>query len=59
MGHYPAIDVLYSASRVMNSVVSDEHKKLAIKMKQLIAIYQKSEALISIGAYVKGHRFKI
>lgn len=59
MGHYPAIDVLYSASRVMNSVVSDEHKKLAIKMKQLIAIYQKSEALISIGAYVKGHDLKL
>jgi len=59
MGHFPAIDVLYSASRVMNSVISDEHKKLAIKMKQLIAIYQKSEALISIGAYVKGHDLKL
>ncbi len=53
-GHYPAIDILYSASRVMNQVVSEQHKKAAIKVKQLVAAYQKSEALIRIGAYVKG-----
>ena len=54
-GHYPAIDILYSASRVMNRVINDEHKKMALKIKKLVATYNQSEALISIGAYVKGH----
>jgi len=54
-GHYPAIDVLYSASRVMNRVISDEQKKVAMKIRRLLALYTQSETLISIGAYVKGN----
>ena len=54
-GHYPAIDILYSASRVMNRVITDEQKKLALKIKKLVALYTQSESLISIGAYVKGN----
>ena len=54
-GHYPAIDILYSASRVMNRVVSTEQKNLALKIKKLVALYNQSESLISIGAYVKGN----
>lgn len=52
--HYPAIDVLQSISRVMNSVVDDEHKLAAGKIRNLMASYAKNEDLISIGAYAKG-----
>ncbi len=52
--HYPAIDVLASISRVMNNVVSDEHKTAAGKIRNLLASYRKNEDLINIGAYVKG-----
>jgi len=53
-GHYPAIDVLASVSRVMGSVVLDEHLVAARKLKEIIAAYRESEDLISIGAYQKG-----
>lgn len=52
--HYPAIDVLASISRVMNNVVSNEHKSAAGKIRNLLASYRKNEDLINIGAYVKG-----
>lgn len=52
--HYPAIDVLQSISRVMTSVVSDEHKKVAGKLKMVLATYGEAEDLINIGAYKNG-----
>ncbi|MBF0398469.1 MAG: type III secretion system ATPase SctN [Desulfobacterales bacterium] len=52
--HYPAIDVLKSVSRVMNAIVSDEHKKSASKIRQLLAKYQEVELLLQIGEYKKG-----
>jgi len=52
--HYPAIDVLASISRVMNNVVSKEHKQAAGIIRNLLASYKKNEDLINIGAYVKG-----
>lgn len=52
--HYPAVDVLQSISRVMNDVVSSEHKKAAAKIREMLAVYKKNEDLINIGAYVKG-----
>ncbi len=52
--HYPAIDILASISRVMNNVVSAEHKDAAGKIRNLLASYRKNEDLINIGAYVKG-----
>ena len=58
-GHYPAIDVLQSISRVMNSVVSDSHKKYANKIKMILATYNESEDLINIGAYKKGSNKEI
>lgn len=57
--HYPAIDVLMSISRVMSSVASSEHKKVAGKMKELMATYNEAEDLINIGAYKKGSNKKI
>jgi flagellum-specific ATP synthase len=52
--HYPAIDVSMSASRVMSSVASSEHRAAAGKIRELIASYRKAEDLINIGAYQKG-----
>lgn len=53
-GHYPAIDVLESISRVMPAIVSSEHLDAALKIKELLAAYRDHEDLISIGAYRQG-----
>jgi len=52
--HWPAIDPLASISRSMNDVVSSEHRHAAESLKQLLAAYQQSEDLITIGAYQMG-----
>jgi flagellar biosynthesis/type III secretory pathway ATPase len=52
--HWPAIDPLASISRSMNDVVSREHRAAADSIKQLLAAYQQSEDLITIGAYQMG-----
>ncbi len=52
--HYPAIDVLQSVSRLMNTITSKEHKISAGKIRKLLSAYEDSKDLISIGAYVKG-----
>jgi flagellum-specific ATP synthase len=59
LNHYPAVDVLESVSRVMIDVISDEHRKLADKAKEILANYRESEDLINIGAYVKGSNPKV
>ncbi len=53
-GHYPAIDVLASISRVMKDIVDEEHLELARETIHILATYKKAEDLINIGAYVKG-----
>jgi flagellum-specific ATP synthase len=53
-GHYPAIDVLQSASRVMHNVVSREHFELARRLRAVVARYDKGRDLVQIGAYVSG-----
>jgi flagellum-specific ATP synthase len=53
-GHYPAIDIEASISRVMPQVVSPEHMRNAQRFKQLWSRYQQSRDLISVGAYVPG-----
>jgi len=53
-GHYPAIDILTSISRVMIDVVTPEHNQLAMKVKSVLAAYRKAYDLISIGAYKEG-----
>src|SRR5690554_5389565 len=53
-GHYPAIDISASVSRVMPQVTSPEHLKNAQRFKQLWTRYQQSRDLISVGAYVPG-----
>ncbi len=53
-GHYPAIDIEASISRVMPAVISPEHMKRAQYFKQLWSRYQQARDLISVGAYVAG-----
>ncbi len=53
-GHYPAIDVEQSISRVMHSIASPEHLHAARRMKQLYSRMQKARDLISVGAYSAG-----
>jgi type III secretion protein N (ATPase) len=52
--HYPAIDVLSSASRVMPSIVNKEHLQLVGKLREVLANYKKNELLIKIGEYKRG-----
>jgi len=58
-GHYPAVDVLQSISRVMIDVVDDEQRNMANKIQNILATYKKAEDLINIGAYVKGSNHDI
>jgi flagellum-specific ATP synthase len=53
-GHYPAIDVLSSISRVMNDITSRPQQDAAALVRELLAAYRDHEDLISIGAYRKG-----
>lgn len=53
-GHYPAIDVLESLSRLMSDIASPEHRRAAAAMRELLAVYREHEDLISIGAYRRG-----
>jgi flagellum-specific ATP synthase len=53
-GHYPAIDIEASISRVMPMVVSEEHVQGARRIRQVYSNYQRNRDLISIGAYSKG-----
>ena len=54
-GHYPAIDIEASISRVMPMVVSPEHLQVARRIRQVYSTYQRNRDLISIGAYTRGN----
>jgi flagellum-specific ATP synthase len=58
-GHYPAIDVLGSVSRVMTSVTTEEHRAVVQRFLDTMATYAEAEDLINIGAYAKGSNPKI
>lgn len=53
-GHYPAIDVLQSISRIMDDIISHEHRHSAAELKELLAAYADAEDLIAVGAYTAG-----
>lgn len=57
--HFPAIDILTSASRVMVDITDDRHQRAAGQIREWMATYQKNEDLISIGAYNQGTNPKI
>ncbi len=53
-GHYPAIDIEASVSRVMNEIVEPEHLEAARRFRQLYSTYERNRDLISVGAYQAG-----
>ena len=53
-GHYPAVDVLASISRVMRDIVDHEHLDDAKRFVKVLSTYREAEDLINIGAYVDG-----
>ena len=53
-GHYPAIDIEQSVSRVMHSLADQRHAGHARRFKQLASSYRRNKDLISVGAYVSG-----
>lgn len=53
-GHYPAIDIEASISRVLSRLASPEHLSAVQRFKHLYAHYQRNRDLISVGAYVRG-----
>jgi flagellum-specific ATP synthase len=57
--HFPAIDILNSASRVMRDITSPRHQELAGKARTALASYAEAEDLINIGAYARGANPKI
>ena len=58
-GHYPAVDILGSVSRLMALVASEEHKAAAQKLKEIYATYIDAEDLINIGAFSPGSNRRI
>lgn len=58
-GHFPAIDVMSSVSRVMKEIVSEQQMDAANELKRLLSIYRDSEDLINIGAYQQGSNKEI
>ncbi len=52
--HYPAIDVLASVSRLMSVIASPEHNEAAGKIRNMLAVYEENQDLLSIGAYKAG-----
>ncbi len=53
-GHYPAIDIEASVSRVMPDIATERHIKLANDLRRLYSLYQQNRDLINVGAYQKG-----
>jgi flagellum-specific ATP synthase len=53
-GHFPAVDVLASVSRVMTDVAPREHRELAREVRDLLAAYRDAADLVEVGAYQPG-----
>jgi FliI/YscN family ATPase len=53
-GHYPAIDVLNSISRLQSKLATPQHAEAARKVRASLAAYEESRDLIELGAYVNG-----
>lgn len=54
-GIYPPVNVLNSASRVMNDIITKEHMMAVTKFRRLYTLLKENEVLIRIGAYAKGN----
>lgn len=59
MGHYPAIDILNSVSRLASKVAAPEQREAARKIREALAHYRQSEDLINLGAYAAGSNARL
>jgi flagellum-specific ATP synthase len=53
-GHFPAIDIEASISRVMPDIAEAKHMEMARELRRLYSLYQQNKDLISVGAYQPG-----
>ena len=53
-GHYPAIDILHSVSRLTGEIASPQQQEAARQLREALAAYREAEDLIQLGAYVAG-----
>jgi ATP synthase in type III secretion protein N len=53
-GRYPAVDVTVSLSRVMDGIVTREHREAARRLRALVAVHEARRDLVALGAYAKG-----
>ena len=58
-GHYPAIDVLNSVSRLQSKISTPDQKTAASRVREALAMYRDAEDLINLGAYVSGANAKL
>lgn len=58
-GHYPAIDIMNSISRVMDNITDANHRRNANTLKGILATYKNAEDMINIGAYMNGSNPRI
>ena len=57
--HYPSVDVSRSISRVMPTIVSQEHYEASGRIRELLSVYEDAQDLINIGAYKPGSNPKV
>ena len=57
--HYPCIDILASASRVLRAITTPEHLRLCGQLREVLATYKEAEDLVNIGAYAAGSNPRI
>jgi len=58
-GHYPAIDILQSVSRLASQVATPAQKQAMVKIREAMAAYQRAQDLILLGAYTAGSNIKL
>lgn len=58
-GHYPAINIGGSISRLMNDICGEKHLKAASKIREWQSLYEQNRDLIAIGAYKKGTNHRL
>ena len=58
-GHYPAVDILDSVSRLMVDIVDEQHMATAGRIRETLSTFREAEDLINIGAYQRGNNPRI
>ena len=58
-GHYPAIDILGSLSRLMPRLATAEHQHCARHLRELLGSYREGRDLVDVGAYSRGMNPKL